>query len=399
MSENLIPFSFESSSIRIVMVDDLPWFVAKDVAETLGYKDPTTAIRHHCKGVLKLHPLLTAGGPQELRIIDQPDTFRLIVGSTLPEAERFEKWVFEEVLPSIYRTGQYQLEPPTALHPAPRIDFDAELETYELCFLTYPIRVKFLHADEPWFHSKDVCRALGYFDTRAALNKYGTNRTTNLRARTFGGVRYQYYSALGVVFRLAAHSTSADANDFERWIVDTALPAIRERRADNPVAQFNALLKDPSIDRALRCLNPGLFANGPQRLALPATLDDDPDEYIENMDEDTDDPDWKRILDTLLEEIEKGRYLYPYRFDKVGDADCLLIRTAHIMDYLKGAEHLATFYRSLDSTSDRVLKRELQRAGVLVATRLDPVINGHRLGHAVAIDLMAFRQNHLIHKE
>ncbi|WP_310227456.1 BRO family protein [Acidovorax delafieldii] len=86
-----------------------PWFVGKDVAEALGYADPTTAMRSHCRGVQKLHPIVdTLGRKQETRILSEPDVLRLIVNSTLPAAERFERWVFEEVLPSIRKTGSYK---------------------------------------------------------------------------------------------------------------------------------------------------------------------------------------------------------------------------------------------------------------------------------------------------
>lgn len=106
---NLISFSFETHSVRAFNIDGNPWFVGKDVAEVLGYKDPTTAIKSHCRGVQKLHPIVDSlGRTQEVRIINEPDTFRLIVGSTLPEAERFEAWLFEEVLPAIRKTGRYE---------------------------------------------------------------------------------------------------------------------------------------------------------------------------------------------------------------------------------------------------------------------------------------------------
>ena len=100
-------FAFDSHAVRVVLVDGEPWFVGKDVAEVLGYKDTTNAIKLHCKGVAKHHPLSTPGGLQEVRIISEPDMLRLVVGSKLPAAERFERWVFEEVLPSIRKTGAY----------------------------------------------------------------------------------------------------------------------------------------------------------------------------------------------------------------------------------------------------------------------------------------------------
>lgn len=79
----------------------------------LGYKDATNAMKQHCKGVVKHHPLQTKGGMQELRIINEPDMLRLIVGSQLPAAARFEAWVFEDVLPTIRKTGSYSLAPAT----------------------------------------------------------------------------------------------------------------------------------------------------------------------------------------------------------------------------------------------------------------------------------------------
>jgi len=100
-------FAFDSQAVRVVMVDGEPWFVGKDVAEVLGYTNHNKALGDHCKGVTKRYPLQTPGGLQELRIISEPDMYRLIVGSTLPAAERFERWMFEVVLPSIRKTGAY----------------------------------------------------------------------------------------------------------------------------------------------------------------------------------------------------------------------------------------------------------------------------------------------------
>ena len=111
---DLSVFAFDTRAVRVVMVDGEPWFVGKDVAEVLGYANPADAITKHCKGVAKRYPLSTPGGTQELRIISEPDMLRLIVNSTLPAAEKFERWVFEDVLPSIRKTGSYA----AALNPA-----------------------------------------------------------------------------------------------------------------------------------------------------------------------------------------------------------------------------------------------------------------------------------------
>lgn len=102
-------FQFDAASIRVITSPDgEPLFVAKDIAEALGYADPTNAIKDHCRGVAKRHPIQDAlGRTQEARVITEPDVLRLIVKSNLPSAERFERLVFEEILPTIRKTGSY----------------------------------------------------------------------------------------------------------------------------------------------------------------------------------------------------------------------------------------------------------------------------------------------------
>lgn len=101
-------FHFQGSEVRIVNVDDEPWFVGKDVCERLGYVNATDAMNRHCRGVVKRYPIVDSlGRKQEARILSESDVMRLICGSTLPEAVAFEKLVFEEILPSIRKHGGY----------------------------------------------------------------------------------------------------------------------------------------------------------------------------------------------------------------------------------------------------------------------------------------------------
>lgn len=111
----LVPFQFESREIRVITDENGgTLFVGKDVCEALGYADATTAMRSHCKGVQKLHPLQTPGGLQNVRVLIEADVLRLIVSSTLPAAQSFERLVFEEILPTIRRTGAYGAVDPLA---------------------------------------------------------------------------------------------------------------------------------------------------------------------------------------------------------------------------------------------------------------------------------------------
>lgn len=98
----------EFGDIRSLEIDGKPYFVANDVATALGYSRPADAITQHCKGSVK-HRVPTNGGEQEMKIIPEGDIYRLIIRSNLPSAEEFERWIFDEVIPSIRKTGGYNL--------------------------------------------------------------------------------------------------------------------------------------------------------------------------------------------------------------------------------------------------------------------------------------------------
>lgn len=81
-------------------------FCGADVAKALGYSNTRDALLRHCKGVVK-HDAPTTSGIQEMTFIPEGDLYRLITHSKLPNAERFESWVFDEVLPTIRKYGGY----------------------------------------------------------------------------------------------------------------------------------------------------------------------------------------------------------------------------------------------------------------------------------------------------
>jgi len=103
---------FENSEfgvIRTLDIEGKTYFVGIDIAKALGYARPADAISAHCKGSVKRR-VLTKGGKQEVKIIPEGDLYRLVTHSELPAAEKFESWVFDEVLPAIRRTGQYNIK-------------------------------------------------------------------------------------------------------------------------------------------------------------------------------------------------------------------------------------------------------------------------------------------------
>ena len=95
--------------VRTILDGETLLFCGSDVARALGYARPNEAVARHAKGTLKQR-ILTNGGEQEMLFITEGDVYRLIVRSKLPAAERFERWLFDEVVPMIRKTGCYMTD-------------------------------------------------------------------------------------------------------------------------------------------------------------------------------------------------------------------------------------------------------------------------------------------------
>ena len=106
MSEMTVFKNSEFGELGVMLIGGKEYFPATACAKILGYTDPYDAVKRHTKGSVK-HRVLTSGGEQEQKYIPEGDLYRLIIRSKLPAAERFERWVFDEVLPSIRKQGSY----------------------------------------------------------------------------------------------------------------------------------------------------------------------------------------------------------------------------------------------------------------------------------------------------
>ena len=107
MIELMIFNSPEFGEIRTIEEDGKVLFCGSDVAKALGYKNPTKAIADHCKGTVERRTNDSLGRQQNMKFIPEGDIYRLAAKSELPGAERFESWIFDEVLPSIRKNGGY----------------------------------------------------------------------------------------------------------------------------------------------------------------------------------------------------------------------------------------------------------------------------------------------------
>lgn len=101
----------ELGSVRSTMINGEPYFVGKDVAEILGYKDTSDAMRRHVDDEDKLTRCFTdSGQSREMYVINESGLYSLILSSKLPTAKRFKRWVTSEVLPAIRRHGLYAVD-------------------------------------------------------------------------------------------------------------------------------------------------------------------------------------------------------------------------------------------------------------------------------------------------
>ena len=115
MNELQIFNSGEFGDIRTITIDNEPWFVGKDVAEALGYKNTKDALAKHVdsedKEILKSQNATLENIPNRgVTVVNESGLYSLVLSSKLPSAKKFKRWVTSEVLPALRKTGQYQVK-------------------------------------------------------------------------------------------------------------------------------------------------------------------------------------------------------------------------------------------------------------------------------------------------
>lgn len=123
----------EFGEIRTIEEDGKVLFCGNDVARALGYKRPKDAVSAHCKGAVKRRTL-TKGGEQEMLFIPEGDIYRLAAKSELPGADKFESWIFDEVLPSIRKHGAYMTPDTLATVNPDLTSLSPELQMFKAIF-------------------------------------------------------------------------------------------------------------------------------------------------------------------------------------------------------------------------------------------------------------------------
>ena len=196
-------FNFKDLPVRVISDPKGEfWFCGTDVCAILGYTNSRKALQDHCKqgGVTKRYTP-TKSADQEMTFINEPNLYRLIIKSRKPEAEPFEAWVFEEVLPQIRKTGKYEIAQQPAL-PVPEKKFTFEFTEYELQQLAWL-----------WFTFK---RGVGTFQhVEKAFRVLGSNMSGQIY-----GQAYEYLSVLRSTNKILNRITKEfNADPMTNWRV------------------------------------------------------------------------------------------------------------------------------------------------------------------------------------
>ncbi|QEH32105.1 hypothetical protein OJF2_05740 [Aquisphaera giovannonii] len=239
-------FLFDGVEIRVIMWGGRPWFVAADVCRPLDIRNSRTAIL-----TLDEDEKMTVantyshsgsrGGPQSLQVVSESGLYALIFKSRKPQAKRVRRWVTDEVLPAIRRTGSYGA--PGAIALAER---GAHVEPAAAA--SSPMMALFHHCGHPLrgirrgprprdvvFPIRDVCHATGSprLVTSYEFLSPDQRMTVDVPDRTFDDVLVDAVTSMGV-YVLFGKSRSPGRYAFIAWFTNVVLPAIRAHDEGGP---------------------------------------------------------------------------------------------------------------------------------------------------------------------
>lgn len=168
MTTQISTFNFKSQPVRTQLINNEPYFCLSDVCAVLGVnRRSSEAFRLNEKGCNNI-ATLTNGGEQVITFINEPNLYRIIFRSNKAEAVEFQNWVFEEVLPQIRKTGQYQSQQPQL--PIERT-YTAEFTADQIHDLVWLL---FSHGQMNWLLGQLV-KPLEAIGSRYAPNVYGNH--------------------------------------------------------------------------------------------------------------------------------------------------------------------------------------------------------------------------------
>lgn len=195
-------FTFNASNqqVRTVMIDNEPYFVVKDVCAILDISNHIDALSRLDDDEKGRSVIPTQFGAKETNLVNESGLYHLIFQSRKPEAKAFRKWVTAEVLPTLRRTGRYEVKPRrwSQRYERPKEFLDLRSEPYEQKMLNgYAVRVV-THEDVEWYSVADILRSMqvgtSAFQTAASLN--ASNRELARKIHIFGNTHPAWFTTI-----------------------------------------------------------------------------------------------------------------------------------------------------------------------------------------------------------
>lgn len=227
------PDTFENPEfgrMRIIREGNKFLFCAKDVAVALGYKDPTNAIKAHCRRVVKHHlPHPQSPNKQvEANFIPEGDVYRLITHSKLPNAEKFEHWVFDEIAKTVKTTDNINdKEQSIVLYNNDTLKIFENEQFGQIRTL--------MIEDEIWFVLKDVCEALDIGSPHKVADRLDEDERNQIPViDTLGRQQLTTIINEAGLYNVVLRSDKPSAKVFKRWVTHDVIPTIHRTGSYNP---------------------------------------------------------------------------------------------------------------------------------------------------------------------
>lgn len=241
MNKEVGHFNFNGNLVRAIEIEGEPWFVGKDIAEVLGYKNVRDALGKHVQAKHKtLIPISTSGGVQTMTVINQSGLTCLVYRSKLKTAKEFEDWVFENILKQNKKEGTIM----TTTNAVATIE-NTEVKDFDFC--GFKIRALVVDND-PWFVGKDVAEVLGYKDPKGALYKHVLAKNKRgCQMRTPGGMQTMTIINESGLYSLVMDSQLPTAQKFKEWVTEEVLPALRKQGFYATADFMDRVLENPDF--------------------------------------------------------------------------------------------------------------------------------------------------------
>lgn len=231
----------ESLQIRALVIKDQTWLVASDIAKALNYRDAEKMTRMLDEEEKDTRIVGTPGGPQKMTIINESGFYHAVLKSSKPEAKRFRNWVTADVLPTLRRTGRYDMQGASS-HAAP-----ADTPPHQPLSIPFkrgnrdiPVRVAVRHG-KPWFLAFDLALAVDgkSEDPRPAFAGV-PDAYRGLWPSPDGDSAALWLDEAGLAYYLGGRPHKPAAEALRDWLQGEARDALRNRPGTMPEGQPSA---------------------------------------------------------------------------------------------------------------------------------------------------------------